>query len=62
MKDHNINQDRRGLLKTLAMAPVAGAAVAATPALAESKPVEAKTEGYRETDHVRRYYATLRGE
>ncbi|GAA4878695.1 formate dehydrogenase [Ferrimonas pelagia] len=62
MKTTKTNLERRGLLKALAVAPVAGVAVAAAPAVA-SDAAEAKgKQGYRETDHVRRYYASLRGE
>ncbi len=62
MKSTKTNLERRGLLKAMAMAPVAGAAVAAAPASASTPSVEADKQGYRETDHVRRYYASLRGE
>ncbi|GAA5187034.1 formate dehydrogenase [Ferrimonas gelatinilytica] len=62
MKSTKTNLERRGLLKAMAMAPVAGAAVAAAPATASTTAVAADKQGYRETDHVRRYYASLRGE
>ncbi|WP_028116391.1 hypothetical protein [Ferrimonas senticii] len=63
MKSNTPARDRRDLLKMLVAAPIAATAVAAvaTPALAsEGKAAEADTN-YRETDHVRRYYASLRG-
>lgn len=51
--------DRRGFLK-LAGAGVAGSgaaiASAVVPAEAASKPADTNGGGYRETDHVRRYY------
>ncbi|WP_342663216.1 twin-arginine translocation signal domain-containing protein [Ferrimonas kyonanensis] len=63
MKHNNTNLERRGLLKALAMAPAAaGVAAIATPVAATSAKAEAKHSGYKETDHVRSYYASLRGQ
>ncbi|MBY5993354.1 formate dehydrogenase [Ferrimonas balearica] len=62
MKQNKTNLERRGLLKALAMAPVAGAAIAAAPAAASVATSATDKQGYRETDHVRRYYAAARGQ
>ncbi|SHI02392.1 hypothetical protein [Ferrimonas marina] len=62
MKTTKTNLERRGLLKALAVAPIAGAAVAAAPAFANTASTATGKQGYRETEHVRRYYASLRGE
>ncbi|QSX33561.1 formate dehydrogenase [Shewanella avicenniae] len=55
---------RRSLLKALTAGSVASAAVAATGVSAnDTKPTEehsVKANGYRETEHVRHYYNSLR--
>ncbi|WP_372873226.1 formate dehydrogenase [Shewanella sp.] len=64
MKVTPSSAERRAFLKAMAMGSVAGVAVAAT-GTAVAKPIEhAETadQGYHETDHIRRYYASLRGE
>ncbi|MBY6187369.1 twin-arginine translocation signal domain-containing protein [Marinobacter hydrocarbonoclasticus] len=56
---------RRQFLKTLATGTAAaGAAMAAAPVMAADAPVDtqSKSEGYRESEHVRRYYAAARGQ
>lgn len=65
MKKQASDMGRRQLLKALAVGSAAGAvatvsgqALAASPAVA---PTTEKGDGYRETDHVRSYYASLRG-
>ncbi|SDI30812.1 MULTISPECIES: twin-arginine translocation signal domain-containing protein [Ferrimonas] len=59
-------QTRRAFLKNLGLGTAAATAaaavtstqaVAATPAHSDEKP-----SGYRESDHVRSYYASLRGQ
>ncbi|QYJ75382.1 MULTISPECIES: formate dehydrogenase [Shewanella] len=64
MKTTPNSAERRAFLKTMAMGSVAGVAVA-TCGSAVAQPLEsasAQSKGYRETEHVRRYYASLRGE
>ncbi|WP_394204248.1 twin-arginine translocation signal domain-containing protein [Shewanella waksmanii] len=63
MKKQASDMGRRQLLKALALGSAAGAvatvsgqAVAATPSIEPT----AKGDGYRETDHVRSYYDSLR--
>lgn len=65
MKKQASDMGRRQLLKALALGSAAGAvatvsgqAAAATTDVAP----KAKDDGYRETDHIRSYYATLRGQ
>ncbi|MBT1445060.1 formate dehydrogenase [Shewanella sp. JM162201] len=55
---------RRAFLKAVALGSVAGSAVLATghAAAKPAAPAQPQGTGYRETDHVRRYYASLRGE
>ncbi|MBY5993239.1 twin-arginine translocation signal domain-containing protein [Ferrimonas balearica] len=57
---------RRQFLKTLATgSAAAGAALAAPSVMAAPSGetlTENKTQGYRETDHVRRYYDVARGQ
>ncbi|TKB56166.1 twin-arginine translocation signal domain-containing protein [Ferrimonas aestuarii] len=61
MTQQKTNLERRNLLKALAVAPAAAGVVAvATPAAAADK-ADVKQSGYKETDHVRSYYASLRG-
>lgn len=64
MKKQASDMGRRQLLKALAVGSAAGAvatisgqAMAATPAQAKES---ASGDGYRETDHIRSYYASLR--
>jgi hypothetical protein len=55
--------DRRGFLRSIGGASVAGAAVAAgmpTPAAATESDAEKKKVRYRETDHVKAFYRTNR--
>jgi hypothetical protein len=62
MKKQASNISRREALKTLAMGSVASVAVTLTsPVLAQSADVDqvVKGESYRETDHIRAYYASL---
>jgi hypothetical protein len=54
--------DRRGFLKMVGIGGVVGSVAAAT-GVAPSEAAEAKPEngsGYRETEHVRRYYELAR--
>ncbi len=56
---------RRQFLKTLATGTAAaGAAMAAAPVMAAEAPAatESKSTGYRESEHVRNYYAVARGQ
>lgn len=55
--------DRRGFLRSIGGAGVAGAAVAVgapAPALATENDAEKKKARYRETDHVKAFYRTNR--
>ncbi len=55
--------DRRGFLRSVGGASVAGAAVAAgsaLPAAAAESDADKKKARYRETDHVKAYYRTNR--
>ncbi|MEL4281941.1 MULTISPECIES: twin-arginine translocation signal domain-containing protein [Shewanella] len=63
MKKQASDMGRRQLLKALALGSAAGAvatvssqALAATPTVA---PVTPQSDNYRETDHIRNYYASL---
>ncbi|MGL5358254.1 MAG: twin-arginine translocation signal domain-containing protein [Shewanella sp.] len=63
MKKQASDMGRRQLLKALALGGAAGAvvtvsgqALAATPTATPAAP---KDENYRETDHIRQYYASL---
>ncbi|WP_417762416.1 formate dehydrogenase [Shewanella sp.] len=55
---------RRSLLKALTVGSAAGAAVIATGAVASEPKSEekqtVKANGYRETEHIRHYYNSLR--
>jgi hypothetical protein len=51
---------RRDFLKLAGLAPVAGAALAVTGAPAKAAPTIEKTDGYRKTEHIRKYYETAR--
>ena len=64
MKKPASDMGRRQLLKALALGSAAGAvatvsgqALAAAPTV---EPIEPKSESYRETDHIRHYYASLK--
>lgn len=60
------NSERRRFMKTVGLGTAAAGAVAAvghvTLAQADTTPVkdEKQTVNYRETDHIRAYYASLR--
>lgn len=57
----DVDNARRSLLKAAplgALAVVAGRAAAAEPAAPEPAPEPEQAKGYRETEHVKRYYAT----
>ncbi|BDY06892.1 MULTISPECIES: twin-arginine translocation signal domain-containing protein [Ferrimonas] len=63
MTQDHAKSTRRGLLKALAMAPAAaGLATVAAPSKAETGRPQEAVQGYQETDHIRRYYASLRGQ
>jgi hypothetical protein len=51
---------RRDFLKLAGLAPVAGAALAAPGAPAETEVPKPEAGGYRETEHIRKYYETAR--
>ncbi|MCK7630979.1 twin-arginine translocation signal domain-containing protein [Shewanella sp. JNE10-2] len=64
MKKQASDMGRRQLLKALALGSAAGAvatvsgqALAAAPTV---EPIEPKSDNYRETDHIRHYYASLK--
>jgi len=64
-KSDNTDAGRRQFMKTLAVAGSAVAAVAvageaAAEAVEVSTPATQDSQGYRETDHVRAYYASAR--
>lgn len=63
MKKQASDMGRRQLLKALALGSAAGVvATVSTQALAAAPttaPATPKSENYRETDHIRRYYASL---
>ncbi|MGL5409046.1 MAG: twin-arginine translocation signal domain-containing protein [Shewanella sp.] len=63
MKKQASDMGRRQLLKALALGGAAGAVVTvSSQALAASpttSPAAPKNENYRETEHVRQYYASL---
>lgn len=64
MKKQASDMGRRQLLKALALGSAAGAvATVSGQALATAptvEPIEPKSENYRETDHIRHYYASLK--
>ena len=64
MPDKNQDRafDRRGFLKSIGGASVAGAAVAAgtAPVAAAENEADQKKPRYRETEHVKAYYRTNR--
>jgi FtsP/CotA-like multicopper oxidase with cupredoxin domain len=61
-----VDAERRGFLKALAVAGGAGAVAAVAPGVSAGSPSGAAPpaseapRGYRETDHVRAYYASAR--
>lgn len=64
MKKQASDMGRRQLLKALALGSAAGAvatissqALASTPTVA---PTGSKSDNYRETEHIRNYYASLK--
>lgn len=61
-KKDEINEGRRDFFKKAGLgAGAAAVAVAASPAGAvEASPQPSKTSGYRETDHVRKFYELAR--
>lgn len=64
-KSTNSNFDRRGFLKGIGTgvagaATVAAGVVATTPAEAVESAADKKKVRYRESDHVKKYYATNR--
>lgn len=64
MKDQEPKQpSRRSLLKTLALGAAAAGTAGMTAGAAKAAPAQSgarQEAGYRETDHVRRYYQTAR--
>lgn len=63
MKKQASDMGRRQLLKALAIGSAAGAVATVSGQALAAKPEASevpKGEGYRETDHVRNYYASLR--
>lgn len=52
--------DRRGFLKLASLGSVATGAALVIGDEAEAAPVQTATDGYRETDHVKTYYASAR--
>lgn len=62
-KSEGVRTDRRGFLKFAGLGTVAGGAalaVGAVPEAAEAAIPEADAAGYRETAHVKAYYANAR--
>ncbi|UJF22201.1 formate dehydrogenase [Shewanella sp. OMA3-2] len=63
MKKQASDMGRRQMLKTLALGSVAGAvASVSAPALAAASPKatdEPSSDNYKETEHIRSYYASL---
>lgn len=65
MSNKTTDLNRRNLLKGLATAAAAGSVAAAVSGTAnantttETKDVEKKGDGYRETQHIRDYYDSL---
>jgi hypothetical protein len=51
---------RRDFLKLAGLAPVAGAAALAKERPAEAAAPEPQKRGYRESEHIRKYYDTAR--
>jgi len=52
---------RREFLKFVGLGSVAGAATLVTGRSAAADVPQAEIRGYRETDHIRKYYETARG-
>ncbi|WP_025822024.1 twin-arginine translocation signal domain-containing protein [Shewanella marina] len=66
MKKQQPDLSRRSMLKAITVGGAATAALAVTgvsvaQASETSVDAQSKTDGYRETDHIRRYYNSLRG-
>ncbi|GLP97556.1 formate dehydrogenase [Paraferrimonas sedimenticola] len=64
MKNQQPDASRRSLLKAVTLGSAAGAAIVASGTASAAAPAQtkkAKAEGYRETDHVKSYYQSLRG-
>lgn len=64
MTDHpeKATAKRRDFLKLVGLGSVAGAAALATgTAAAAADEPKPKSPGYRETEHIRKYYETARG-
>ena len=62
-KSEGIQTDRRGFLRFAGLGSIAGGAALATgvtPEPAEAAPLPPGAAGYRETEHVKTYYATAR--
>ncbi|MBR9729309.1 formate dehydrogenase [Shewanella intestini] len=62
MKKQASDMDRRQMLKTLAAGATVGAAATLSTSASAAEPkvaAENKSSGYRETDHIRNYYASL---
>jgi hypothetical protein len=51
---------RRDVLKLVGLAPVAGAAALAGGRPANSAPAKPAARGYRESEHIRKYYESAR--
>ncbi len=51
---------RRDLLKLVGLAPVAGAAALTGGRPAKSAPAKPAERGYRESEHIRKYYESAR--
>jgi len=62
MTDHpeKTTAKRRDFLRALGLGSVAGAATLVTPTPAEAETPVPEERGYRETEHVRKYYETAR--
>ncbi len=54
------NAKRRDFLKLAGLAPVAGAALLVSGAPAKAEQPAPEPGGYRETEHIRKYYETAR--
>ena len=59
-RPENITAKRRDFLKVIGLGSLASAATLATPAPAKAEAPETQVRGYRETEHVRKYYEAAR--
>ncbi|NKF52542.1 twin-arginine translocation signal domain-containing protein [Shewanella sp. WXL01] len=62
MKKQASDMGRRQLLKALAIGGAAGAVASVSASASAAAPkvaAEPKSDNYRETEHIRRYYASL---